>query len=42
MKMNKIFRVFIVSLFFFIFLIKNNLVYVDVGVINFRNFYVNY
>lgn len=29
--MNKIFRVLTVSLFFFTFLIKNNLAYADVG-----------
>ncbi|HCX8656612.1 TPA: exotoxin, partial [Staphylococcus aureus] len=40
--MNKIFRVLTVSLFFFTFLIKNNLAYADVGVINLRNFYTNY
>ncbi|HDE5218795.1 TPA: staphylococcal enterotoxin type Q [Staphylococcus aureus] len=40
--MNKIFRVLTISLFFFTFLIKNNLAYADVGVINLRNFYANY
>lgn len=40
--MNKIFRILTVSLFFFTFLIKNNLAYADVGVINLRNFYANY